>query len=235
MESKRILSKAEFQLLDKMCETIGLSTLLLMENAGKSIANFISQFYGSLKNIIVVIGQGNNGGDGLVAARHLVNYGFDVTCITTAPEEKYKVYNNAVSINYNIAQKLDIPILYWDNMLQSQLQDTFENSNIIVDAIFGVGLNRTLTEKFINIVKFINAFKAGKTIFAVDIPTGLDADTGEIYGEVIQADFTLSFTAYKKCFTIESSKKFCGSIHIFDIGIPQQFVNQLKIDYGLQL
>ncbi|MFN7182287.1 MAG: NAD(P)H-hydrate epimerase, partial [Planctomycetota bacterium] len=135
-----------------------------------------------------------------------------------------------LSINFKIAKNLQIPLFSWDSLSQFELQNIFDNSSAILDAIFGIGLNRALSDKYVSIIKFINSLKTSpqsvknkKIIFSIDIPSGLDADTGEIYREAILADYTLSFTAPKKCFTLKTCQKYYGTVKIFDIGIPKKF------------
>lgn len=216
-------TKEQFKKADNMCENIGLNTLLLMENAGKLCADFIAKQHTS-GDAIIIVGPGNNGGDGLVCARHLINSNYNVKILLTEIESKYNTKENAVSINYKIAKNLNISIYEWDTTPIETLQDLFNKSQIIIDAIFGIGLNRNLSSKYINIVRTINSYKGKKTIFSIDIPTGIDANTGEIYIEAVKADYTLSFSAYKKCFLLESCKSYLGQIKIFDIGIPKTFL-----------
>ncbi len=247
------LTKRQFQDLDVMCENIGLSTTLLMENAGKISAEYIKLIINNERlkmqnkeiNICIIVGPGNNGGDGLVIARHLVNYDFKVRILLTEPEDKYIYKENAVSLNYKIAKNLNIPMLFWDELGKQEINSVLKESNIVVDAIFGIGLSRPLSLKYIDIIKTINEDKTNRqvninvsgenelsthrptntlTIFSVDIPSGLDADTGQNYGETVKADYTLSFTAYKKCFFLESCKHYLGHIEILDIGIPKRFI-----------
>lgn len=244
------LTKEQLEKLDATCQEIGLSTTLLMENAGKSCANFIYKHFLNTNNhkvitILIMVGPGNNGGDGLVVARHLTNHNFNVKILLTEAEQKYTGKENAVSINYKIAKNLNIPMFFWDKLTKKEVSGIFQESNAIIDAIFGIGLSRPLSEKYINVIKTINKEYANRqanknkmeennsltrehvntlTIFSIDIPSGLDADTGQNYGEIVKADYTLSFTSYKKCFLLESCKPYLGHIEIFDIGIPKIFI-----------
>jgi hydroxyethylthiazole kinase-like uncharacterized protein yjeF len=225
------LSKKEFQELDAKCEEIGLKAILLMENAGKSCANFICEIASSLqiasKQCLIVVGPGNNGGDGLVTARHLLNNDFNVTLLLTEPKNHYTLKENAVNTNFKIAENLGIPYYSFNELKKQDLTSLFEKSSIIVDAIFGVGLNRKLSEKYIEIIKTINSYQATKIIFSIDIASGLDADTGEIYGCAVQPHYTLSFTKEKRCFFQPHIHHHLGHIVIFDIGIPKKFIDKV--------
>lgn len=222
-------SKEQFKRADIKCEEIGLSSLLLMENAGKSCADFIVKRLVNIKDkesapsVVVVVGPGNNGGDGLVCARHLLNYDCPVKIIFTETEEKYIAKESPSSTNYKIIRNLNVPLFQWALLSPQTRENLFNNSTLIIDAIFGIGLNRPLTPLYQDIVGMINKYKGEKIIVAIDIPSGLDADTGTVYKDAVRADYTLSFSAYKKCFLLESCKSYLGQVVIFDIGIPKLF------------
>ena len=175
----------------------------LMLSAGKAAAEIIMQKYGCQgKKITVVCGRGNNGGDGCVIAGILAENGGRVTVCTPF----------GVPVTENAA--------YYYNKLQFVTKtDTFSpDADIIIDAIFGIGLNRAPDEKTLELIDMIN--RADAVRIAVDIPSGVAADSGKVLGTAVNADLTVTFIALKPCFVLPDGSDYCGEAVVADIGAP---------------
>ena len=201
--------------------TAGVPGVVLMENAGRGCAEVV---LGELKKcngtkVCVFCGTGNNGGDGFVIARHLKNAGFTVKIALCGQGSKIK---GDAEINYRIARNMGIPIKELElTDIEKAVKDFAGNCDLIVDAIFGTGLSGTLSGGFDKLINAVNTLK--KPIVAVDIPSGLDCDTGYPLGTAIKAKATVTFAAAKKGFTNTSSLEYTGEIYIASIGIePEQ-------------
>ncbi|MGN0492526.1 MAG: NAD(P)H-hydrate dehydratase [Acutalibacteraceae bacterium] len=175
----------------------------LMYRAGNAAAEIIMQKYGCTgKKITVVCGRGNNGGDGCVIAGILAENGGKVTLCTpfgTPVTENAAYYYNELKF----VTKTDIFL---------------PDADIIIDAIFGIGLNRAPDEKTLEIIKAINGTDAVR--ISVDIPSGVQADSGRVLGAAINADLTVTFIAFKPCFVLPDGSDFCGETVVADIGAP---------------
>ena len=214
---KKSVSVKQIQKLDKLAiEKYGVPSLALMENAGRSVAHVILK---QVKNIrtpkaCLVCGLGNNAGDGFVIARHLINAGIKVSIFCTGKASRLK---NDAAVNYRILEKLKYPI-YEAGGADPRPVRAIKNADIVVDAIFGVGLNREVSNPFRDAIETINKF--AKKVVSVDIPSGLDGTTGKIYGVCIRANTTVTFTFAKKGFYKADVPKRTGKIEVVDIGIP---------------
>lgn len=175
----------------------------LMYRAGKSAAEIIMQKYDCRgKNIAVVCGRGSNGGDGCVIAGILAENGAKVTVSTpfgTPVTENAAYYYN--ELKYVTKTDIFIP-----------------KADIIIDAIFGIGLNRAPDEKTAEIINAINGTDAAR--ISVDIPSGVQADSGKVLGSAVNADLTVTFIALKPCFVLPYGSDYCGEVVVADIGAP---------------
>ncbi len=215
----KTISVAEMQALDrKAIEVYGIPGLLLMENAGRGVAELILNLARSGRATILV-GKGNNGGDGLVIARHLFNHGYQVLILLCADPEKFK---EDPAVNFRIAETMQIPMVrVTDQTARSELTGYLEKTDVVVDALFGIGLKKPLAGLERTIVETVNAVCRG-FIVAVDIPSGLDGDTGQILGEAIKATHTATLACPKKGLMIGQGPHASGKISVIPIGIPSQ-------------
>lgn len=209
----KILTAHQTKNAEQIAFNKGISGERLMENAGSAAARVIKQSYDlNGKLAVVVVGQGNNGGDGYVVARKLKEYGARVAVIMAM--------GIAMTRDSNTMQKratdLGISVMnFYDNTdLAKNLIDT---ADIIVDAIFGIGFHGATDREVSLIIEIINRSKA--KIVALDIPSGVIADTGEALGSAVKADLTISFIGYKPCHFEYSDIKYCGSVKAVSIGI----------------
>jgi len=194
-----------------------VSSLALMENAGAQVAREAIKILGKKKEVLIVCGTGNNGGDGFVAARHLVNQGIKVKIWIIGQPAQLK---NDAKINYLILKKLGYPII----SVAAGPRD-IRHADVVIDAIFGVGLNRDIEGIFHEAIDFIN--KNAKKILSVDIPSGLDGTTGKIQGICIKADKTVTFSFPKKGFFINDGPRMIGKLIVVDIGIPKKLKDRI--------
>jgi len=188
--------------------------LILMENAGISCINYLLSLKLSGK-IIICCGKGNNAGDGFVIARHLDNLNFDVKVLLLSNPTEFK---GDAKTNYEIVRKSNIETVTLNNNLEN-IASEIQKADWIIDAIFGTGLYGEVLSPYNEIINLINSAKA--KVFAVDIPSGLDCDTGEPLGVAIIANHTMTFIGYKKGFASDGAQKYLGNITIGDIGLPK--------------
>ena len=206
----------------KAAELLGVPTILLMENAGRQIADVAQEMLSGddalatdNKSVAVVAGAGNNGGDGFVAARHLALRGVKVMVFLLADESKI---TGDARINFNIIQKLghDIVAIKEDEI--GQLASKLGQFDLVLDAIGGTGITGGLRGAIATAVEQVNA--ADRPVLAIDIPTGLDCDEGTAAGPAIKAEVTVTFVARKKGFDNPASQTYTGRVIVADIGIP---------------
>ena len=196
----------------------GVPSIALMENAGRCVANEIVRQLKRVNKpkVCIFCGIGNNAGDGFVVARHLINAGVQPKIFLLGNPAKLK---NDAKVNYAILKKLKYPmkVLGEDAAYPHRAVAT---ADLLVDAIFGVGLNREIGESFHSVIERMNA--SGKKIIAVDIPSGLDGTTGKIYGTCVKAKMTVTFSFAKKGFFKAEGPKHTGKVIVVDIGIPKK-------------
>jgi NAD(P)H-hydrate epimerase len=201
-------------------EELGLPSLLLMENAGRGLAELLVSL-GVGGKVVVCCGKGNNGGDGLVLARHLDNRQVPVHVLQFArPEEltpdaalNYRILTGSgVAVEIHAGQPLDV----------EQLRGELAAASWVVDALFGTGLRGPLRPPFDGIVGLIN--DSGANVLAVDIPSGLDGDTGRPLGPAVRARHTGTLIAVKVGFTQPQAGEWTGQVHLIDTGLPRSLL-----------
>jgi len=183
------------------------SSYFFMKKAGKQIFKFINTNFRNRKSVIVLCGPGNNGGDGFVLAKYLMNYGYAVKVYIYVSENNYK--GDALKALKDFKGELKKIDLF-----------KLENKALIVDALFGIGLKRNIKGALRKIFKKIN--KSKNPVVSVDIPSGVCSNTGEILGNAIKADFTIVFHRKKIGHVIGFGKHYCGKLKVVDIGFSQK-------------
>jgi NAD(P)H-hydrate epimerase len=224
-----VLCRDEVRAFDAWAiNTLGMPGVVLMENAGRSCAELIkeeldSRFRGNDKaardaaKVCIFCGTGNNGGDGYVIARHLLNSGFKIIVVLCGGRNKVK---GDAKINLDILEKMGLPIKQLnldEGDIPGWVKTFAAGADMLVDAIFGTGLSGRLSEEYKQLIESINAQK--RPILAVDIPSGLDCDTGEPLGAAIKASYTVTFAAVKKGFSAAKAKAYTGEVFVASIGI----------------
>ncbi len=214
------------KLLEDMAEEIGISKLVLMENAGLQLANVIQKQYSKnkSKNILIVCGSGNNGGDGLVCARHLIQFADKITiCLLNI---KGELKTNEIKKNWNLIKdikKIKKMEIFQNKNFKKEFENEINKSDIIIDALFGTGLRGKLNNQVAFVINQIN--KSEKSIVAVDIPSGLNPLDGSVANNVIKAELTVTF--HKSKSGLLQRDKITGEIITVDIGIPPELGNNL--------
>jgi NAD(P)H-hydrate epimerase len=211
--SNGFLSRADVREIDRAAEVNGLPTRVLMENAGRGAADVLMRL-GARRPVLVCCGKGNNGGDGLVAARHLASWGVDVRALLfAAPDE----LTAPAAENWRAASKSGVPVRIVWPFDEIATAAELERAAWVVDALFGIGLTAPLRPPFDRLVTMMNASPA--VMFAIDLPSGLDADTGEPLGPTVRASHTATFVAPKKGFANPASTAWTGKVHVVDLGL----------------
>lgn len=225
------LTRAQAREVDRLAaDEFGLPTLVLMENAGRGCAELLMGLNPERRPTVVLCGPGNNGGDGFVIARHLDLRGWPVGVYVVAAHNRQQPTD--ADVNFDILHAAGIPYRqchpdhFGDPQLALFAQRDLGPAGWVVDALFGTGLSRPLGAPYDRIVEAVNA--AGKLVLAVDIPSGLDCDTGDPLGPAVKATYTATFVAHKKGFRNPSSRGWTGEVHIVDIGAPRVLVDELR-------
>ncbi len=235
----KLPSASEMRELDRSAiEEYGIPGMVLMENAGLGTVLMMEKELGPAADsfALILVGPGNNGGDGLVIGRHLHQRGCEpVFLFLVAPE---KLQGDAAG-NLHIVKKLAFPLHVLDSVvsvqtlpaLYQQLTATGKSCYAIIDALFGTGLTRTIDGHVAELIRLINteAWSAGIPRIAVDIPSGLHADTGRIQGACIPADHTATYGCAKPGQLLQKGLEVCGSLHVIDIGIPPAALATLAV------
>lgn len=192
-------------------EEFGVPGVVLMENAGRAVASVILAEYPSAKKMAVICGAGNNAGDGFVIARHLISSGKEVSVHIAQKKQRYK---GDAKTNLDSLLEIGAPVKELEGKLP-RIKDT----DVIVDAIFGTGLDRDVGGFYERLIKFINRQSARRV--SVDIPSGLDADTGQPLGAAVRADVTITFAPAKLGMCIYPGIDYAGKLRVADITIPK--------------
>jgi len=206
-------------------EEIGIPSLVLMENAGRQVVAAIESVHGELLEgrVAVLCGRGNNGGDGFVVARTLIQRGVDVAVFLFGLVSDVR---GDARVNLEILGRLGLTIVEVADSQAWELHSSeLGHCTLIVDAIFGTGLNAPLTGLLETVVADVNA--AGLPIVAVDLPSGLSADSHEPIGDSIEAGMTVTLAAPKLSLVLPPAETRAGDIVIADIGIPGHVIEQL--------
>jgi NAD(P)H-hydrate epimerase len=198
---------------DRYAAKNGVPFLTLMENAGRAVADEAVRRW-SPRKTLVLCGPGNNGGDGLVAARYLKKYGWDV---------RVAVLGSRANLKGDVAAMAKL----WDGSFETIAAGIFGDAELVIDAVFGAGFSRQLEDESKTIALELN--KLDIPVLAVDVPTGLHGDTGRVLGDVaIEADVTVTFFRKKPGHLLMPGRARCGEVVVADIGIPESALDVLK-------
>ena len=223
----------------------GVPGVVLMENAGRGCAELLMRLNPERKPTAILCGPGNNGRDGFVIARHLDNHGWPVKVrvfaeVTTSGRagspSVEPVLTADAATNFNIFRRSHpVRLAYpgqWQTYphLRNELADEVKDECWIVDALFGTGLSRTLAFPYDEVAAQVNASR--NPVLAVDLPSGLDCDTGEPLGPTVRATHTATFVAPKRGFLNPKSREWTGEVHVIDIGAPRVLVEEYRKGSG---
>jgi NAD(P)H-hydrate epimerase len=214
------LSCAEARELDRRAiEEYGIPGLVLMENAGRGITDLLLSL-GVHGLVAICCGKGNNGGDGFVIARHLDGRGLPVRVLFFGRPDDLP---NDAAANYRIVLKTGISLKVWEGAVDMDvLAVELAAAAWIVDALFGSGLRGPVRPPLDRVIAAINASSA--RVLAVDIPSGLDSDTGGPLGPTIRAHHTATLVAPKKGFAEAAAHEWLGQVHVIDLGLPRKLL-----------
>lgn len=221
-----LLSRAEVRAIDKHAiERLGVPGVVLMENAGAQAAALLRvHFPGSLGKVVVLGGVGQNGGDGWVVARHLLCAGSAARCILVGERERVR---GDAAINLAALEALGCSVEC--ALSRSALEVALGEATLVVDALFGTGLDRALAGPYLELVELINRVRV--PVVALDLPSGIDADTGQVLGAAVRAALTVTFAAHKPGLHQHPGVDHAGQVTCVGIGVPvQRFSAQGLID-----
>lgn len=222
----KIVTAQEMRQIDEQTiEQVGIPGAVLMEHAGSAVVRAICQHFPECRHITIFVGKGNNGGDGLVVARQLAHAGQPIQIFLVSPPESFA--GDALT-NLQIAQNLGLPIT--PILLEGELaalKGEIESTDLIVDSIFGTGLRGGVRGLIADVIGCIN--ETGKPVVAIDLPSGLSADTGIATGACIQATCTVTMGLPKRGNLIHPGRALTGQLEVADIGFPQRVIDAQNI------
>ncbi|MET1101356.1 MAG: NAD(P)H-hydrate dehydratase [Pyrodictiaceae archaeon] len=211
------ISSIEMRIIDRNSAGLGVSSLMLMENAGRSVADLVEKVLGDVKgkDIVVFAGAGGNAGDGLTAARHLASRGARVRVyLLTKPSE---LRGEETVIEYQAVEHMDLSIEIIQVREEKDIPDSIR-ADAVIDALLGIGVKGRVRSLYAKAIEAINSSQGVKV--AVDVPSGLDPDTGKELGPVVRADYTVTFHKPKK--GLIGREEYTGRLVVASIGIPRE-------------
>ncbi len=208
----RPLSREEVRQVDRTAiDEYGLPGIALMENAGRGAAQRLLEL-GIAGNVVILAGRGNNGGDGFVIARHLELAGIRSEIVLAGPADRLQ---GDARTNLDVLCRSGFQPRAFDHTTPALVQ----SADWLIDALLGTGVRGQIRAPFDELIGLINA-SPGRTI-AIDLPSGLDCDTGQPLGPCVEASETITFVAPKKGFETPAAASFVGNVHTVSIGAPR--------------
>lgn len=214
-------------------EHVGVPGIVLMENAGRSVAEFVYSLLANphAERVVILCGPGNNGGDGFVVARHLANAEVDVACVLAVRRDRHK---GDAATNLGILERMDLPLLDASSALPAgdtlpaPILEHLQCADLIVDALLGTGSKGTPRGVLASLVEAANRLERPRRI-AIDLPTGLDADSGEPADPCFAAHATVTLVAAKVGFSSPGARRVLGRVIVADIGAPHRLIPGRKL------
>ncbi len=219
------ITREQVRRVDRLAiERYGIAGLVLMENAGRNAAAIIRDTYGPAGKAWICCGPGNNGGDGFVIARHLHNAGWSIRLVLAGDPSRMTPDTRA---NCAIVQamKLDVSTAQ-SGETQRALAGSISHDEIVVDALLGTGFHGDVRSPTAELIDTINA-AAKRALVAIDVPSGLDCDTGLPSNATIHAELTITFVAAKAGFAAASAGPYVGRVEVADIGAPRELIDEV--------
>ncbi|HKB23264.1 MAG TPA: NAD(P)H-hydrate dehydratase [Methyloceanibacter sp.] len=207
-----LLTAEEMGRADRLTIQDGIKGAVLMENAGRAVADEVSRRFPDAETVMVLCGPGNNGGDGFVAARHLRERGYKVRLGFNGDPTRLPTDAAAMA-------KL------WSEGRVKLSADLLAGSDVVVDALFGAGLARPIEGAFAELIDDVNA--SGLPVVAIDVPSGIDGTTGEVRGTAIEAVSTVTFFRLKPGHLLLPGRLHCGEVKLAQIGIPDSLLTTI--------
>ena len=212
----RSISAPEMKNIDlNAVNVIGIPEIVLMENAGRGAVDAIENVFGVPESVCVICGKGNNGGDGFVVARHLLLRNCTVQVFLMGKTSDLK---GSSKINGDILQHLGVSITEIETT--AKLSESINDSTSVVDALFGTGLKNDSSGLAADVISLINLSPRNYRVVSLEIPSGINPDTGAVMGSAVKADLTVTFCLPKNGMLISPGIDHCGKIFVKDIGVP---------------
>ncbi|MFQ5429549.1 MAG: NAD(P)H-hydrate epimerase [Phycisphaerae bacterium] len=231
-ETPITLTRAQVREVDRRAiEDYGMPGIILMENAGRNAARIIRGLLEERGDspppgcpVAIVCGRGNNGGDGFVIARHLTNLGYPVACLLACAPERL---TGDAATQSAIATKMGVPCNRCDNKEGlSEIDARLQDARVVVDALLGTGFAGRVRAPLDALIESINRARPA-LIAAIDVPSGLDCDTGRPSNATVRADATITFVANKTGFLQAGAAAYTGRVIVTDIGAPVQIIRDV--------
>jgi NAD(P)H-hydrate epimerase len=220
--SLRPLTRDKVRDIDRRAiEEYGLPGVVLMENAGRGAAELLMS-RGVSGPVVICCGRGNNGGDGFVIARHLELAGCDVRIVLLGDAAELR---GDAAINYRVVERSGLPIDVWP-LAAGEFEALLASADWIVDALLGTGAQGSVREPFASAIEGIN--RADRKVLAVDLPSGMDCDTGRPLGPCVRAMLTATFVAPKAGFVEPAASDWTGEVVVVDIGAPLALLAEIS-------
>lgn len=218
------LNRHQAREIDRLAvQEYGLSGLVLMENAGRACADTLHRL-GIAGPVTICCGRGNNAGDGFVIARHLDLWGETVRVLLFSDPSRL---SGDAAANHAVLTKCDVPVLLLNSADDERFERALLDADWIVDALLGTGARGDPRPPLDDVVRRLNDHPAKR--MAVDLPSGLDCDTGEPANPTFRADHTCTFVGAKAGFVAASAQEFIGQVHVLDIGAPRKLMEEMGI------
>jgi NAD(P)H-hydrate epimerase len=213
------LTREQVREIDRRAiEEFHIPGIVLMENAARAVADAAMEMIPGKAAVAVVCGGGNNGGDGLAAARHLHNAGWHIELVLATDKD----YRGEAEINHRITRAMKLAEM---SMFDAEDVINRDAVDLIIDALFGTGLVAAAKPDHEKVIEIING--CGLPTLAIDLPSGLDCDRGEALGACVRAARTVTFVAEKAGFANPASKPYTGEIVVADIGCPRELIEEV--------
>jgi len=222
-----LVTASESRQLDQLAEQAGVPSIVLMENAALRLAEVVQQHFElePPKRIVVVCGKGNNGGDGLALARHLHNIGFSVQAFLLADPNELK---GDAAINFRAATQLGVPVQPLPSPEDlCHLIEPLRRADLVVDALLGTGIVGEVRGISADAIPLLNEHAC--RILSVDVPSGINSDTGEVCGVAVRADATVTLGAIKLGLMLFPAADYVGDLFVGSLGVPETLFASLNI------
>jgi NAD(P)H-hydrate epimerase len=216
------LSREQVRQVDRRAiEAYGISGLVLMENAGRGCVEKLCQL-GVSGPVVICCGRGNNAGDGFVIARHLDLRGCEVRVLVFCDPSDLR---GDAATNFSILAKCDVPMHVVSDAVATSWESAFDGAQWLVDALLGTGSRGQPRPPLDRVIQRLNQQQSIR--MAVDLPSGLDCDTGEPAPITFRADHTCTFVAAKTGFSFPQALEYLGQVHVLDIGAPKKLIAEI--------
>ena len=223
----KTLTREQVRQVDEIAiRRYGMSGLVLMENAGRGVTNVMCSI-GITGRVVICCGKGNNAGDGYVIARLLQSRGHDIKIVSCCSPDSLQ---GDAKANHDIAVLAELPIEYIDSDFGewARLEREFETADWIVEGLLGTGATGEPRPPMGDLISCCNSVATAKKM-ALDIPGGLDCDTGKSHRPTFRATHTCTFVAAKPGLLLEDSQQYVGELHVVDIGVPAKLLHEFGL------